>query len=81
MARRKSVAPEDALNSLGPRLRELREEAGMKANELAVQLQKNGWDIDPVVLSTIENKRRTLTDIEIGLILKVLGLSWKDLES
>jgi hypothetical protein len=79
MARRKSVAPEDSLNVIGPKLRDLREQAGLKSGDVIVQLQKNGWDIDPSIYSAIENRRRSLTDIEIIRILRVLNCTWHDL--
>jgi transcriptional regulator with XRE-family HTH domain len=80
MARRKSVGPTDTLNLVGPKLRDMRETAGLKGVELAARLSLNGWPVKPVILSLIENRRRTLTDVEIARILEVLDCSWSDLE-
>ncbi len=80
MARRKSVGPSGALNVVGPKLRDMRETAGIKGIELAARLKLNGWAVNPVIVSMIENQRRTLTDVEIERILEVLNCSWSDLE-
>ena len=81
MARRTS--PEIAkgkLNLLGPKLRALREGAGLRQVELAYRLQRVGWDIDPVTMNRVELGHRTLTDIELLLILRVLRRRLSDLE-
>jgi|GEM_PF-1289979 len=73
MARRTSPQPsEGKLNLLGPKLRLLRESKGWRQIDLVFHLQKAGWDIDPVTANKIENGLRTLTDIELLFILKVL---------
>jgi transcriptional regulator with XRE-family HTH domain len=76
---RNSRSSQDHHNELGPRIRELREAAGLSLEKLAVKLQKDGWDVGRVVLSNIELQRRLLTDVEIRKILKALGKSWRDL--
>ena len=69
------------LNLLGDRIRDLREGAGLGQAELARRLQIAGWDIDYPALNKIEKGKRSLTDIEVGYILHVLGKSWIDLDS
>ena len=64
----------------GPRLRALREVAGISQAELARRLQLQGWDLDIMVLNRIELGKRTLTDFEIQKILDVLGRKWADLD-
>ncbi|MEI8309900.1 MAG: helix-turn-helix transcriptional regulator [Verrucomicrobiota bacterium] len=64
----------------GPRLRALREEAGISQAELARRLQLQGWDLDIMVLNRIELGKRTLTDFEIQKILDILGRKWADLD-
>jgi hypothetical protein len=46
---------------------------------LAAKLQRSGWDCGKVTLSTIELRKRLLTDIEIKKILTVLKKTWADL--
>lgn len=80
MARRKSSRPGEKLNITGIRIRQMREKAGLQAKELAAKLQREGWDIDPVVLSNIENQSRSVTDIELAMILRVLKRKWADFD-
>lgn len=82
MARRTSPQPKEGkLNLLGPKLRLLREKIGLKQIDLVARLQRAGWDIDPVTANRIENGLRSLTDIELLFILKVLGKRLRDLEN
>jgi len=64
----------------GPRLRALREAAGISQAELARRLQIHGWDLDIMVLNRIELGKRTLTDFEIQKVLDILGRKWADLD-
>ena len=67
-------------NALGSRIQELRKAAGFSQSQLVEQLQlKAGWDCDKAVLASIENGRRSLTDLELLAIFKVLKLRWADL--
>ena len=52
----------------------------MLQTELAVKLQKAGWDIEMATLNRIESGARTLTDVELVFILKVLGNRFGDLD-
>lgn len=78
VAQRKSGEHQESLNQLGGRIRELREEFGISQAELCRRLQRAGWDCDTLVMSRIERGVRTLTDIEILAILRVLNKSLKD---
>lgn len=81
MPRRTSPPPANGkLNQLGNELRNLREADRMRQTELAVKLQKAGWDIELATLNRIESGVRTLTDVELMLILKVLGKRLGDLD-
>lgn len=81
MPRRTSPPPPNAkLNVLGTELRRLREAEGLLQTELAVKLQKAGWDIEMATLNRIESGARTLTDVELVFILKVLGNRFGDLD-
>jgi len=78
--KRSSRVEGEALNLKGPRLRALREAAGISQAELARRLQLHGWDLDIMVLNRIELGKRTLTDFEIQKILDILGRKWADLD-
>lgn len=67
------------MNILGGRLRQLREISGWNQSDFAAHLQRRGWDIDRAVLVRIESGKRTLTDVELQFILRVLKLDWSDL--
>jgi len=66
---------------VGKRLRKLREAAGISHVAMLELLRAKGWDIDPAVLSRIEQERRSLTDIEIDCFLQALGADWAALNS
>ena len=80
VAQRKSAENQDSLNALGGKLRALRGEFGISQAELCGRLQLAGWDCDTLVMSRIERGVRTLTDLEILAILRILKKSLKDLE-
>ena len=48
--------------------------------DLARKLQLGGWDLDFATLNRIENRKRSLTDVELLLIAKVLGVRLRDFE-
>ena len=81
MRKRGMVAGKDGKrNALGSRLAALRRAAGLSQSALVERLQlKTDWDCDKAVLASIENGRRSLTDLELLAILKVLKLRWADL--
>ena len=66
-------------NIVGKRLREIRESTGVSHVKMLTLLHAAGWEIDPAVLSRIEQGRRTITDIELLAFLKALGKTWADL--
>jgi transcriptional regulator with XRE-family HTH domain len=72
MARRTSSHQSHALNVLGPKIRACRLKRNWSQADLARRLQRSGWDIDPATLNRIEKQRRSLTDIEFLLIVRVL---------
>jgi len=63
-------------NVVGKRLRAIREGAGISHVQMLALLHRAGWDIDPAVLSRIEQGQRTLTDIEIAAMLRCLDSDW-----
>lgn len=74
MARRTSSAKTRKLNAAGPKIREHREAKKLSQADLARKLQLAGWDIDFATMNRIEKQTRTLTDVELILIAKVLGV-------
>ena len=66
-------------NSLGPRLARMRESVGLSQTQLAVHLQRDGWDVSKATISAWENQMRTLTDIEIEKLLRTFRKTWADL--
>ncbi len=81
MARRLSHSEDSRKNLCGPTLKALRVSAGLTQADLARKLQIEGWDVDEVVLSYIENGKRMLTDIELSRFLSALGAKLTDLET
>jgi hypothetical protein len=75
MPRRLSVPSEGPRNILGGHIRKMRVKANLQIVDLARALQLKGWSVDPVTLSQIEARTRTLTDIEAQMILEVLGFN------
>ena len=50
---------------VGPRLRQLREKAGLTQAEMAARLQREGWDIGRETLAKVEAQFRCVTDREL----------------
>ena len=71
--------PEKQKNICGKRIRELRKNAGgsggsLTQDQLVAKLQLKGYNISRSVLSKIENEKRAVSEIEVTLIAKVLGV-------
>lgn len=81
VARRTSFGKSQFLNATGERIRELRQKKAWSQADLARRLQVAGWDIDPATLNRIEKRRRTLTDIELMLIAKAIGVRLQQFET
>ena len=62
-------------NICGVKISALRSELGISQRELADRLQIAGLDIDKNAIQRIESGKRFVTDIELKIISKVLGLS------
>lgn len=80
MARRNSASARTSLNLLGPKLRNLRLDAGLSQSDLVGKLQRGGWDCEKMTISRIERGERTVTDVELAMILKKLRKKWTDLD-
>jgi transcriptional regulator with XRE-family HTH domain len=61
-------------NALGLQIRKLREERNWSQSDFARELQLGGWDVERSVLTKIELRRRCITDYELLLMLRTLGV-------
>ena len=75
----RNTPPSKTRNLFGPRLKEIRLGRGMSAVALIAKLEINGWSLLPSSLSDLEAGRRSLTDVELMLLLKVLRADLSDL--
>lgn len=60
------------MNQIGPRIRQLREEAGITQDQLAARCNLIGLNISRGTLAKIEARVRRITDEEVGLLAKAL---------
>ena len=65
-------------NVVGLEIRRLREARGWSQADLARELQLAGWDVERTVLTKIELRRRCLTDYELLVLAKTLGVTLND---
>ena len=66
-----------SLNIIGPRVQQVRltRNPALTQEALASKLQILGWDIDRFGVSKIERGQRQITDKEILMLAKALGVS------
>ena len=76
---RKCSKPDGNKNWVGKRIAELCQERGMSQNDLAIQLQKCGLDVDKNAIQLLEHGHRYVRDMELYVIAKVFGVSMEDL--
>lgn len=74
MAHRKPPNNLQVRNVLGPGVRRARESKGWSQDDLARKLQLAGWDVDRTLIARIELRTRCITDIELLIIAKTLGV-------
>ena len=79
----KLKAPDGTNNLCGKKLYRLRTEHNppLSQRKLAFMLQMQGYDIDNHVIRRIELGKRYVTDIELVMLSKALGVSLHDLLS
>ena len=73
---RKCSKPDGNKNWVGKRIAELRQERGMSQNDLAIQLQKCGLDVDKNAIQLLEHGHRYVRDMELYVIAKVFDVSY-----
>lgn len=66
-------------NIAGIKVAELRKNLRISQRELADRLEVVGLDIDKNVVQRIESGERFVTDIELGYLAKVFGISVEEL--
>lgn len=64
-----------ALNVVGEALRTVRAAADLTQDELATKCQRQGWDIDRMIVTKIETGRRRVSDAEVKLLADILNVS------
>ena len=69
----------DAQNLIGDIVRKYRKSAKMSQQELSVKLELLGVYVCRGSISRIEDKSRTVTDIELYALAKVLSIPWDEL--
>lgn len=72
--RKKSITIDGDFNSIGDNLREFRKIKGLRMKDLSEKLSEIGIDLDISMISRIETKTRTVSDIELCGLSKVLGI-------
>lgn len=69
----------EAQNLIGDIVRTYRKAAKMSQQELSVKLELLGVYVCRGSISRIEDKSRTVTDIELYALAKVLSIPWDEL--
>lgn len=59
-------------NIVGPQVRKLRYERGLKQEDLAARCGVLGWDLSRATLSKIEARLRCVTDAEVQILARAL---------
>lgn len=66
-----------AKNLSGPRIRLLREKAGLSQEQLMAKLQLLGMDAERGVIKRIENGDRAVSDLELRLLSQIFHVSYQ----
>lgn len=69
----------ESKNIIGPRVRALRQAAGLTQKALAQQLQLQGFDVTDLTILRIENGTRFVPDYELKALAKVFRVSYETL--
>lgn len=67
------------LNVVGDQVRKIRSAKGWSQEHLAAQCQLNEWDLSRGTLSKVEAGLRRVTDAEVYLLAKILGVPMANL--
>ena len=66
------------LNVVGPQVRKIRSRKGWPQSKLALKLQLLGWDTSRESVSRLEGQARRVTDLELFILGRVLGVKADD---
>ena len=66
-------------NAVGKNIELMRKERGIKQKDFVAQIQTMGCDINLTSYSKLEGQVRTVTDKELFVISKILGVTMEDL--
>lgn len=74
------IKASDGTNNLcGRRVAQIRKDKKLSQRKLAVKMQLLGFDVDHYFIRRVENGERFVTDIDLVIIAKALGVSITDL--
>ena len=76
---RKTRTEDGKLNLLGERIAQLRKKSGLSQNSLARELQLLGVNLNKNAVSNIELGKRSISDIELFVIIAALHVSADDI--
>ncbi|MCL2699519.1 MAG: helix-turn-helix domain-containing protein [Defluviitaleaceae bacterium] len=71
--------PLGTLNAIGGRIAEIRISKRIKQKDFIARLQAKDMDINPSSYSKLEGQTRKISDLEIIVIAKMLGVAVQDL--
>ncbi|MBQ1935531.1 MAG: helix-turn-helix transcriptional regulator [Clostridia bacterium] len=66
-------------NLVGKNIERLRKEQGIKQKDFIAQIQVYGCDMNPTSYSKLEGQVRSVTDRELFVISKILGVTIEEL--
>lgn len=69
--------PDGKKNAIGPRVRALREKAGLSQEQLMAQLQLMGLDAERGVIKRIEGGQRTVSELELRLLARYFEVTYE----
>lgn len=69
------------MNTIGPKIKKLREAQGLTQEELAARCNLLKWDISRGTLAKVEAQVRRVTDDEVELFAQALNAEIKELYS
>ena len=64
---------------VGPQVRKWRARKGWTQSHLALKLQLFGWDTSRESVTSLENQRRRVPDLELYVLAKSLGVKLEEL--
>lgn len=75
----KIKAPDGTNNLCGKRIAQLRREKKLSQRKLATKMQLLGYDVDHYFIRRVENGERFVTDIDLVIFSRALGVPIADI--